>query len=375
MMQLEEDEELEVLLGGVAGVEQVGAVGRQRPVVVLARAVDAGKGLLVLQAHQAVVAGKDLHELHDQQVVVDGDVGLLEHGCELVLGGGDLVVLGLGGDGELPELLVELLHKTAHRGADGAEVVLLELLALGGCGAEKGTPGEDEVGALGVVLLLDEEVLLLGAHGGDHAYGVAAEEAQHAARLVAHGVHGAQQRRLLVERLAGIAHEGRGDAEHVVFDEGRARGVPGGVATRLEGGADAAGGEARGVGLALDELFAREGHDGGAVGLGVEEGVVLLTRDARERLEPVGVVGRPLFDRPLLHGVGHDVGHLDVEGRPLLDGLEHGLVGDLGELLAHHLLAEYPGSVDLARIDCHGSHSLSVGRVGGVAPWAARRGP
>ena len=51
-----EDEELGVVVRRVAGVEQVLAgVGGHRPVVVLARAVDAGERLLVQQAGQAVL--------------------------------------------------------------------------------------------------------------------------------------------------------------------------------------------------------------------------------------------------------------------------------------------------------------------------------
>ena len=74
--------------------------------------------------------------------------------------------------------------------------------------------------------------------------------------------HRAEQRGLLVERLAGPGTERGGDAQRravgVVEDEGGAGRVPGGVAAGLEGGADAARGEARGVGLAADQLLAAE---------------------------------------------------------------------------------------------------------------------
>ena len=356
----QEDEELQVLLGGVAGVEQVLAVGGQRPVVVLARAVDALEGLLVLQAHQAVVAGDDLHELHDEQVMVDGDVGLLEHGGKLVLAGGDLVVLGLCGHSELPQLGVKLLHEAADGGADGAEVVLLELLTLVGGGAEESAAAQDEVGALGEVLFLDEEVLLLRADGADDAVRMLAEEGHDALGLVAYGSHGAQKRGLLVERLTVVADECRGDAQDVVLDEGRARRVPGGVAACLERGAQAAGGEARGVGLALYELLAREGHDGRAVAAGVQERVMLLARDAGEGLEPVGVVRGALFNGPFLHGVGDDVGNLDVEGLALLERPHECFVGHLGELLLHDLLAEDLAAEVLAGVDCHLNRLLSM---------------
>ena len=70
-------------------------VGAHRPVVVLARAVDAGERLLVQQADQPVAPGDVLHHLHRQLLVVGADVRVLEDRSELVLVGRDLVVPGL----------------------------------------------------------------------------------------------------------------------------------------------------------------------------------------------------------------------------------------------------------------------------------------
>ncbi len=83
-----------------------------------------------------------------------------------------------------------------------------------------------------------------------------AEEGEHALGLLVQRRHRAQQRGLLVERLARVGAKRGGDAQDVVLDERRARGVPGGVAAGLERGAQAAVGEARRVGLALDQGFA-----------------------------------------------------------------------------------------------------------------------
>ena len=70
----------------------------------LAAAVDALERLLVLQADQTVLGSDLLHHLHGQQVVVDGHVGGVEDGGQLMLAGGHFVVLGLGGDAQLPQL-------------------------------------------------------------------------------------------------------------------------------------------------------------------------------------------------------------------------------------------------------------------------------
>ena len=105
-----------------------------------------------------------------------------------------------------------LLHEGVDRRADGAEVVLLELLALNRLAAKERAATHDEVRALLEVLLLDEEVLLLGADGGHDVLGGTAEELQHALGLALKSHLGAQQRGLLVKRLAGIGDEGCGDA-------------------------------------------------------------------------------------------------------------------------------------------------------------------
>ncbi len=321
----------------------------------------------MLQAGQAVVGGEELQLLHGQQVVIDGKRALLEDGGQLVLGGSDLVVLGLSRDAQLPQLVVDLLHEGVDGGADGAEVVLLELLALGGLAAKEGAAGEDEVGALLEVLLLDEEVLLLGADGGDDRGHVLAKELEDALGLGGQGDLGAKQRGLLVQGLTGVGDEGGGDAEDLVLDEGGGSGVPGGVAAGLEGGAKAAGGEARGVGLALDELLAGEGHQHGAVVLGGDEGVVLLGGDAGQRLEPVRVVRGALLQCPLLHGVSDLVGDVEVEGLALLDDLGELLVRRLGETLLHHLVGEEKGAVLLG--DLVLAHVRLFLLVGGVSAY------
>ncbi len=186
-----------------------------------------------------------------------------------------------------------------------------------------------------------------------------AEQRQHALRLHVQGRHGTQERRLLVERLAGVGAEGRGDAEHVVLDERGAGGVPYRVAARLEGGAQAAVGKARGVGLALDERLARELRDRRAVVVGLEEAVVLLARDARERLEPVRVVRRAEGNGPLLHGVRHGVGHVKVERLALLDGRGELLVDVLGQPALHHVFGEDHRAEAFGEI-CHVVGSLRV---------------
>ena len=89
------------------------------------------------QADETVALGDLLHRLHDELVLIVGGVGVAVDGSHLVLTGGDLVVLGLGEHAELPQLLVQLLHVSAHARTEGAEVVVVQLLTLGRLCAEE----------------------------------------------------------------------------------------------------------------------------------------------------------------------------------------------------------------------------------------------
>ena len=145
----EHQQELSVLIGSVARLEKVHAgVGAHGPVVVLAAAVDAGKGLFVQKADHVVLLRYLLHELHGKLVVVGGDVSRGEDRCKLVLCGSDFVMLGLCEHAELPQLVIELLHKGGHAGLDSSEVMILQLLTLGRLCAEERASGIEQILAL-----------------------------------------------------------------------------------------------------------------------------------------------------------------------------------------------------------------------------------
>ena len=92
----EEQKELRVLVGSVAGLEQVySGVCRDRPVVVLSGAVDPREGLFVKQACKTVTLCDLLHDLHRELVVIRRYVCGGEDRRKLMLCRRDLVVLGL----------------------------------------------------------------------------------------------------------------------------------------------------------------------------------------------------------------------------------------------------------------------------------------
>ena len=171
--------------GRLAGLKQVLAViGGHRPVVVLAGAVDAGKGLFVQQADQTVAQGDLSHRLHHQLVVVGGDVGGGEDRGHFILGRGHFVVLGLGGNAQFPELGIQIVH-------EGRDAVLDRCRNNGlpvpvpsaawrrkACGRSGSGPGAVRT------VLIDQEIFLLGTDGGgDPLGGCIAQRTQHPQRL------------------------------------------------------------------------------------------------------------------------------------------------------------------------------------------------
>ena len=217
--------------------------------------------------------------------------------------------------------------------------------------AEERAAGLHEIGTREVVAAVNEKILLLGAERhGEGRGGIGLAEGGHEApdgffeRL-----NGAQERRLFVEGLAGVGAEGRGDAQRgaggVALDEGGGGGVPGGVAARLEGGAQAAGGEGGRVGLADDEVLAGEARDGLGGAGGLEEGGVLLGGAAVERLEPVREVRGAALHGPGEHAVRDVLGDGRVEGLARGDGREKRLGDGRGEEAPDGRGAEDVGAV------------------------------
>ena len=166
------------------------------------------------------------------------------------------------------------------------------------------------------------------------------------------GLHGAQQRGLLVQGLAGPRNEGRGNAERravgVFQDVGRAGDVPGRIAAGLERGADAARGEAGSVRLALDQGAAGEFGHRAAVAIGSEEAVVLFGGQTGQGVEDVGVVRGALLDGPGLDGRGHGVGERTVELLALFDRPLERLEDQLRQPLLHLGQAEHVGTIEFA---------------------------
>ena len=203
---------------------------------------------------------------------------------------------------------------------------------------EKGPPGLHQIGTQEVEILVDEEILLLRPEGDLDVIVLLAEALHEALDRVPKGLDGAQERRLPVQRRPGVGVEGRGDAQRrplgMALDEGRTRGIPGGVSPGFEGAPEPPRRKARGVGFPHDQVFPGKGHDGLSHAGAFEKGVVLFRRAPREGLEPVGEVGRAAGHGPFLHGVGHIARDGGIQGRAAGDGRQKFFRRALGQILS-----------------------------------------
>ena len=67
----------------------------------------------------------------------------------------------------------------------------------------------------------------------------------------------------------------------------------------------------------------------------------------------MGVMGGALFNGPVLHNAGHDIGDFQIQRFPLVDGGFEAFKGGAGKAFLHHMLVKYHGTVDFLGVCCH----------------------
>ena len=91
-------QELNVFIRRITRIEHINTIiCRERPVVVLARTVDARKWLLVQQTCHAMMLCHSPHCLHDKLIVIHSNVGCLIDRRKLMLCRSNFIMLRLGG--------------------------------------------------------------------------------------------------------------------------------------------------------------------------------------------------------------------------------------------------------------------------------------
>ena len=349
----QEQQEPGILIGGLAGTEQVlSGVCGQAPVVMLAGAADACEGLFVKQTYQIVFRGALLHNKHDELVVITGGIGIGVDGCQLMLTGGTFVVLGLAEDTQPPELFIQVLHERRNTGTNGSKIMVIQLLTLGGLCTEESPARQPQVLPLRVEILGQQEILLLRANTGDDPLGFGvAEEPQDPHGFPGDFIDGAKQGGLLIQCFSGVREEAGGDVQAAILDKSGGGRVPGGVAAGFKSCPKTARGEGRSVGFTPDQFFAGELHDDPSVAGGRNEGIVLFRGDAGHGLEPVGKMGGTLFGGPVFHGFRDFVGNFQFQGRTGLDTVLPGGVDLGGKALDHGSLIKNIASKNFRDID------------------------
>ena len=114
--------------------------------------------------------------------------------------------------------------------------------------------------------------------------------------------------------------------------------------------------------IAKEEYFAGKLHDYPPVTGGGDEGVVLFGGNAGHGLEPVGIVGGTLFQRPVLHGFGNGVGSFQLQLCAGIDAGAPGVIDLGGEALAHGGLVEDITAENLGDVDYRVHHLPSFRR-------------
>ena len=375
----EKQQELQRCRAGVlpGSSRLIARVGGQGPVVVLARAVDALKGLLVQQAGKAVAVRPPSSCISMVSWLWSmAMLAVVNTGASSCWAGATSLCLVLAEMPSFHSSSSSSFMKGFHRWAYGAEVVVLQLLALGGAAPKQGAAGEHEVRPFGVQLFRSMRKYSCSGPTvvADALSRLLAKQLQARARAWRLTASMERSRGVFLSSASPrVGAEGRGDAQGVVLDEGVGGGVPRGVAPGLKGGAQPAGGEAGGVRLALDQLFAGKVHDAPVPSPAGERkascfSAVMPVMGWNQWVKWVA----PLRDGPVLHGVGHHVGHGGVQRTALADGGAQRAVYVFGQPVSHDAFAEHHAAEQLGN-SAHVQNLFSVLQIDSVLQIGARR--
>ena len=143
-----------------------------------------------------------LKHLHGELVVVRRGICAGEHGRKLILARRYLLMLRFCKHAKLPQLPVKLRHKRLYPCVQRAEVVIVQLLALGRFGAEKRPSAQHKVASFCPKLLINKKVFLLRADRRVYPFYIfPAHRAHEPQRLAAYKLHRAQKRRFFIQRI------------------------------------------------------------------------------------------------------------------------------------------------------------------------------
>ena len=94
------------------------------------------------------MGGDSFHIFHGQLIVVGGQIGIGINRRQLMLSRSRLVMFRFGVDSQLPQLLIQLRHKSLHSWLNSAEIVVIHFLPFWWPGSKQGTSSINQIRAL-----------------------------------------------------------------------------------------------------------------------------------------------------------------------------------------------------------------------------------
>ena len=235
------------------------------------------------QAHEAMIWGSGTQDVHGEHLVVDRDVGVFEHRGDFILTWRHFIVSGHRRNTQFHELAFNVIHVGQHALGDGAEVVVVKLMAFGTVRPKQGATAEPQVFAVFNKAFVDQEIFLFAAQSGVHSAHtfVGSEDFQDPHGLGTDGFNRAEERGFEVQSFSGVGDKDGGNAKRAATtpreDERGAGRVPSGVAPGFEGLSGPARGKGRSIGLTEGQIVTSKAGSSRAVSKWVQEGVVLLS--------------------------------------------------------------------------------------------------
>ena len=214
-----------------------------------------------------MLCGNLLHNLHRKLVMIGSNIRCGINGCQLMLCGCDLVMLGLCKNTKLPQLLIEILHISSYTGLDNTKIMVIHLLSLGRLRTKESTSRIYKVLSFVIHFSVNEEVFLLRTDRACNTlYGIVSKKLQNTESLHVECLHRTKQWSLLIKSLATIGAESCRNAQRLSLDKCVRGRIPSSIASCLKGSAKSSRGERRCIGLTLDQLLARKFHNDSAIG-------------------------------------------------------------------------------------------------------------
>ena len=229
-------------------------------------------------------------------------------------------------DTQFVGLRLEILHKGGDAGRDGAEIMVGQLLVLGGIVADHGPVAQFQVDPGIEQGFVRQEIFLLQADVGGNAADMAVKEFGNVGGRLIQRLQGTEQGDFHIQGFTGIGYEYRRDTQGAVQDKDRRSRVPGGIAARFKGIAQTAVGETGGIRFLLDEGIAAETLEGSPL-LHRDKSLVLFCRCPCKWLEEMGIMRRTVLQGPGFHGRSNLVGHAPVDLFPGIHRRNDGIIG------------------------------------------------